>query len=231
MFVHGAVVSRALWAPQLSRLRDRYRCITVDLPGHGVLTDRRFSIEAASEVVHQSIREAADGRAVVVGLSLGGYTAMALAARHPSEVRGLVLAGASLDPTGLARPAFALYGWLLGILPERLARRFVARVLLRRHDHETAARIAEGFQLRRGGAAVRSLGGTSFRGLLRRYGGPVLVINGDLDLAMRLGERRFVRGIPGLTVRRLRGATHVSNVARPDEFSEAVATFERGLPA
>ncbi|HEX5241291.1 MAG TPA: alpha/beta fold hydrolase [Candidatus Limnocylindrales bacterium] len=229
VFVHGAVSSRALWLPQVSRLRDRFRCVLVDLPGHGSLADLPFELDAAVEVVRAAI-DAAGGRALVVGLSLGGYVSMAVAARHPERVRGLAIAGASLDATGPARLGFALYGGLLALLPERLTRRIVARLLLRRRPPEEAARIVAGLEFRHGGAAVRSLGGTSFRRLLLAYGGPILVINGDLDVAMVIGERRFVRGIEGLTRARLRAA-HMSNLARPDEFSAAIAAFEATLPA
>ena len=63
------------------------------------------------------------------------------------------------------------------------------------------------------------------------YGGPVLVINGRLDLVMRLGERRFIEGLPGVTTKVLRRAAHLSNVDRPGEFSAAVRAFVEGLEA
>ena len=229
VFVHGAVASRRLWSPQIARLSDRYRCVTFDLPGHGSLADHAFQLDEAVDRVRSVIDEAAGGRATVVGLSLGGYTAIALAARHPERVRGLVVAGASLDATGISRLGFAAYGWLLSLIPERLARWLLVRVVFRRRDPIEAAGIAEDYQLRRGGAAVRSIIGVPFRRLLAAYGGPILVINGDLDVAMVAGEARFVRGVPGVQRIRLRRATHVSNVDRPDEFAAAIAAFEAGL--
>ncbi|HEX5450854.1 MAG TPA: alpha/beta fold hydrolase [Candidatus Limnocylindrales bacterium] len=231
VFVHGAILSRAMWRPQVERLRDRYRCISVDLPGHGALAGQPFRLDAAVAAVASAIDLDADGHALVVGLSLGGYTAIALAARHPERVRGVVVAGASLEPTGIARLGFAAYGWLLTLAPERLGRWIVARVLLRKSDRADAARIAAGLEIRRGGVAVRSLGGTSFRTLLRRYVGPVLFINGERDVVMRSGERGFVRGVSGVRRLRLRRAGHISNLDRPDDFADAVAAFEATLPA
>jgi pimeloyl-ACP methyl ester carboxylesterase len=230
LFVHGAIVSRGLWVDQVARLRDRYRCITVDLPGHGVLAGEAYSVTRAVEVLRDAIDEAAGGRAVVVGLSLGGYSSMALAGRHPERVRGLVIAGSSFEPAGLARVAFMAYGWFLTLVPERLMRRLLARVFLRAYGPAVAAEMVAGYQLRGGGRAVRTLPRESFRSLLLAYGGPILVINGDLDVVFRFGEAAFVRGIPGLTVKRLRRASHVSNLDQPEAFATAVATFVAGLP-
>ena len=194
-----------------------------------MLAHRPYELDDAVERVRAVIDDAAGGRAIVVGLSLGGYTAIALAARHPERVRGLVIAGSSLDATGIARLGFAAYGWLLSLIPERVARWLLVHVVLRGRDRQQAARIAANYQLRRGGAAVRSIIGTPFRRLLGRYGGPILVINGDRDLAMRFGERRFIAGVPGVRTVRLRRATHVSNIDRPDEFTAALEAFAAEL--
>jgi pimeloyl-ACP methyl ester carboxylesterase len=48
---------------------------------------------------------------------------------------------------------------------------------------------------------------------------------------MRLGERRFIEGLPGVTTKVLRRAAHLSNVDRPGEFSAAVQLFIEGLEA
>ena len=102
VFLHGTRLSRAAWTPQLDGLADEFRVIALDLPGHGSRAGEPFTLEAAAALVAATIRdEAADGRAVVVGLSLGGYVAMALAARDPGCVRGLVLAGATAEPVGV----------------------------------------------------------------------------------------------------------------------------------
>jgi pimeloyl-ACP methyl ester carboxylesterase len=108
VFIHGAMMGRSVWHPQIQALADRYRCITVDQPGHGTLKDSRFTLDVAVENVLRAIDREADGRAVVVGLSLGGYVAMTLAGRHPEKVRGLVIAGSTREPKGVSRLAFLL---------------------------------------------------------------------------------------------------------------------------
>ena len=110
VLVHGTGLSKAAWAPQLAgRLADSYRVIALDLPGHGASARLPFTLDGAATEVGRVIDSTAGGRAVVIGLSLGGYVAMELAASRPEAVRGLVLVGASQEPVGLrAVPYLAL---------------------------------------------------------------------------------------------------------------------------
>ena len=119
VFVHGTRLTRSSWTAQVDALRDAYRVVTMDLPGHGVLADQPFTMSAARAELARVIETAAGGRAIVVGLSLGGYVAMDLAAKRPEAVRGLVLSGATQEPIGLrARPYLAL-AWAIDRLGTR----------------------------------------------------------------------------------------------------------------
>jgi pimeloyl-ACP methyl ester carboxylesterase len=231
VFLHGAILSRAMWAPQVDRLRDRYRCVTVDLPGHGALADRPFDLGEAVAQVSRVIDEAAGGRALVVGLSLGGYTAIAAAAEHPQQARGLVLAGASFDPVGLGALAYLWYGWSLRLLPQALLRAVGVGLFRRAYGRITGEQVARGFDARAGGIAIVRLAGRGFRDRLRAYGGRVLVVNGSRDPWFRLGERHFVERLPAVSVVHLAGASHLANLDRPDEFAALIAGFESTLPA
>jgi pimeloyl-ACP methyl ester carboxylesterase len=223
-------MSRTMWRPQVAALAGRFRCISVDLPGHGMLASVPFDLEGAVETVARAIDAAAAGRAVVVGLSLGGYVAMALAGRHPERVRGLVLAGCTREPTGLGRAAYELYAVALGVLPDAATRRTVDRWFRRRYGRRVTREItAGGYHLQAGGRAVREIAGTAFRARLLAYGGPVLVINGSHDLVFHLGSRRFMAGIPDVSWQILGGASHLSNVDRPEAFSAAIEAFAGGL--
>jgi pimeloyl-ACP methyl ester carboxylesterase len=228
VFLHGAIVGR-IWGPQVRALRDRYRCITVDLPGHGRLAAVPFTFEAAADAVREAIDEAAGGRAIVVGLSLGGYTGMATAARYPDRVRGLVVADASLEPGGVAAIGIALYALLLRWLPATLIRAVNLGLFRRVYGRAVAAELAEGFDPRAGGRGVLALVRERFRDRVRAYGGPVLVLNGDRDVIFVAGERRFVAGLGNVRVERIAGAGHLSNLDRPDAFTAAVTRFAASL--
>jgi pimeloyl-ACP methyl ester carboxylesterase len=229
VFLHGAIVI-SMWQPQVDRLRDRYRCVVVDMPGHGRLAGQPFTIDAAVEVVRAAIDAAAGGRAVVVGLSLGGYVAMALAARHPGRVRGLVVANASLEPRGLGALGILAYGWFLRIMPARLVREVGVGLFRRLYGRRLASELGVGYDSKAGGAAILRLRGERFRERIQAYGGPVLILNGDRDAIFMAGQRRLAGGLPNVTMQRIAGASHLSSVDRPDEFTVAVATFEASLP-
>jgi pimeloyl-ACP methyl ester carboxylesterase len=231
VFVHGAVMTRAQWTLQVDRFaKAGYRSISIDLPGHGALADRAFTLDAATEAIETVIDRVAGGRAILVGLSLGGYVSMAVAARSPQRVRGLVLAGSTREPTGPARFAYWFVGTGLGLAPQSVLRGIMAFVWRRRYGPAVAGAImAKGYFARGGGEAIRVLAAGGFRDRLRSYGGPILVINGNLDLVFRLGERRFLEGVPSVTRRRINWAAHLSNLDRPDDFSNAVEAFVQTL--
>src|SRR6476469_2083810 len=92
-FIHGFPHNRALWAPQISALVDRARCIAPDFRGfgesskHGAFTIGQFADDTA-----MLLRGLCIQRAVVAGLPMGGYLALALWRRHRSLVRALGLA-------------------------------------------------------------------------------------------------------------------------------------------
>ena len=226
VFVHGTWLARSSWSPQLADLADTYRVIALDLPGHGVLADRPFTVRGAADELERVIVEAAGGRAVVVGLSLGGYVAMDLAAREPDRIRGLVLAGATQEPVGLrARPYLAL-AWAV----DRLAGRGLAsldRWLLRTRyaPSISAPIIADGVQPTGGSAALRALVGERFLPRLAAYPGPVLIVNGELDVLFRLGAPAFAAVARDARRVRLRGAGHLVNLDRPAAFDRAIRGF------
>lgn len=232
VFIHGTRLTRVSWSAVVARLSDAHRCVSVDLPGHGALAEMPFSLDAAANVVDAAIDAAGGGPAVLVGLSLGGYVAMATAARAPERIRGLVLAGSSAEPSGPTGLAFRLFAWALVALPERRLDDLNTWVFRHRYPPTIAEPIiAAGYWSRGGAAAVRSLTETRFRDRLRAYGGPTLVINGGLDMVFRLGERSFLRGIPNVSRRLLPLSSHLTPLDRPEAFAAAVRTFVERLPA
>jgi len=231
VFVHGALMGRSVWRPQIDALADRFRCVSVDLPGHGTQRDLPFELDQAAAGVLRAIDVAGGGRAVLVGLSLGGYVAMAVAGRHPEKVRGLVIAGSTREPTGVSRLAFLLYAGALRAVPESIVRTLAFAWFRRRYGTILAAAITAGGHFARGGVrAVQRIAGQRFRDRLVAYGGPILVINGTLDLVFRIGAGRFVAGVPGVTNRVIPRAGHLSNVDRPEVFTGLVEEFIATLP-
>ncbi len=227
VFIHGTRLSRTQWAPQLLRLSDRYRCIAVDLPGHGVLADRPFTVEDAIATVEAAIEaESATGRAVLVGLSLGGYIAIDTAEACPERVAGLVLAGCSAEPVGAMAWPFRMLAGTLERAPRRgldTANRAFFR--LRYGGTVAADVIGGGFWSAGGATALRLVVGRRYLDRLSRLWTPVLIVNGALDPVF--GPRgdywaASARSGHHVVIRR---AMHLSNLDRPAAFAGAVAGF------
>lgn len=204
VFVHGTRTSSAIWERQVRTVRDLgHEAVTVDLPGHGSRAHERFTFRGALQAIDRAVDRCAQPP-VLVGLSLGGYTSLAYAARHPRKVAGLVLSGCSTEirgkPLGFYR--WASLGLAEAVRPGRHTWHVVADML----------------------AAMR---GYSPIGDLRRLARhvhltlPVHLVNGARD-PLRLDERRFLLAHP-------RAQLHVVTRAGHDVNAHAPATFDRLL--
>jgi pimeloyl-ACP methyl ester carboxylesterase len=92
VLVHGAGGSAELWPRQLDALADVARVFAPDLPGHGPLGGRgRPSIATYAEWLDSFIAAVTEERVVLVGHSMGGAVAQALALLRPERLVGLVL--------------------------------------------------------------------------------------------------------------------------------------------
>jgi pimeloyl-ACP methyl ester carboxylesterase len=227
VLVHGTRLTRAQWSVPVRRLSRRYRCVVLDLPGHGTRAREPFTLEAAARCVAEAVEAAVPaGRAVIVGLSLGGYVAIEAAERFPDRVAGLVLAGCSGEPSGSS-------GWPIRALASILERtppailELVNRGFFRLRYRPAIADpiIAAGFWPVGGAQALRSLAGRRYRDRLMRLWTPVLVVNGALDpVFLPRGDdwaascRRGRHAV-------IRRAMHLSPLDQPRAFADLVAAF------
>src|ERR1700733_11823931 len=92
---HGYSATCRMWDGQIAALQDRYRVIVWDMRGHGQSdypSDPTAYSEAATVADMAAILDAAGvPRAVIGGLSLGGYMSLAFHCMHPAMVRALMI--------------------------------------------------------------------------------------------------------------------------------------------
>ena len=96
VFVHGWTCDRSHFAPQAAHFSKRYRCISVDLRGHGESDkpEQAYTITGFADDVAWMCGELGVSSAVFAGHSMGGAIALAVAAAHPELCAALVM----LDP-------------------------------------------------------------------------------------------------------------------------------------
>jgi pimeloyl-ACP methyl ester carboxylesterase len=225
VFIHGTRLTRAQWLPQLRRLSASYRCVAVDLPGHGARAAEPFTIDGAVDAITSAVdAEAASGRALVVGLSLGGYVAIETAEARPDRVLGLVLAGCSAEPIGPSSVPFRLFAALMERVPPRVLRVVNHTFFRTRYRRAISEPIIEGGFWSTGGAqALRSLIGRRYLERLGRLWTPVTIVNGAFDPVFGPGGEPWAATARRGRSVRIAWALHLSNLDRPTTFSRVVA--------
>lgn len=191
VLVHGSRTSATMWRRQLEALgRAGVPAVATDLPGHGSRRGEPFTLDGAVAAVRRDV-DALGGRALVSGLSLGGYVAIEHRARHPEQSVGLVAAACCTVTSSVLRPAWlSLARWIEG-WPDHGARlndTFVRLAL----DAEGAGDLAAGgFALTAMAQVLHELGPTDTLGALAAARSPVWFVNGRYD-HFRTQERAFV---------------------------------------
>jgi pimeloyl-ACP methyl ester carboxylesterase len=97
VFLHGFLFDGRQYETQVASLRDRYRCVTLDFRGQGksAASRRGYQIEQHTADVLAVIRRLDIAPVHLVGLSMGGFVALRIAAREPSLLRSLTLLNTS----------------------------------------------------------------------------------------------------------------------------------------
>ncbi len=100
VLLHGYLESLLVWEDFIPLLYKQMRVVTLDLPGHGISTveGECHSMEFLADVVAEAMTTLGVERFTVVGHSMGGYVALALAERHASRLEGLVLFSSTPNP-------------------------------------------------------------------------------------------------------------------------------------
>ncbi|QKW18466.1 alpha/beta fold hydrolase [Kitasatospora sp. NA04385] len=236
VLVHGIRLSAAMWRPHARRLAPDFRVSTPDLPCHGALADRPFTLDEAVATVRRAVREAygATGRRpLLAGLSLGGYVSLAHAARHPEDVAALLLHGCTARTTGRSGRAYAAAGRLNDRLGPERAARFQSWAMRRMLPPESAeAVLAGGFHLPALTEGVAELRRHDFLALAGRLTTPTLFLNGGSDLPFRADERRFLAAVRAAgTPARLfhTPGGHLLSLTDPDRFAALLRRAHREL--
>jgi pimeloyl-ACP methyl ester carboxylesterase len=100
VFLHGFCESKEIWQDFVTPLAADHRVILIDLPGFGANTapQPEYTMERAAAFVQQTLTELQVDKSLVIGHSMGGYVALALAEKSPRLLAGLALFHSSALP-------------------------------------------------------------------------------------------------------------------------------------
>jgi pimeloyl-ACP methyl ester carboxylesterase len=233
VLVHGVSWTRKMWIPQLEVLSDEFRVIALDLPGHGALREQPFRLKAAVQAVMESHRQQTYGRALIVGLSLGGYVAMACAHDYPQEIAGLLLSGCCIDHRG----AIGILSWLDSSLvtiffSEGRLSQMQAKALRGRFPEALVEpQLKAGFSWKVVPHVYRELASHDFSTMLRSFPGLTLIVNGENDKPNRKREATMLKVAQDGQLQIVKQASHLCNLEQPEAFTHLVRTFAKRLHA
>jgi pimeloyl-ACP methyl ester carboxylesterase len=234
LFLHGFLLDHTLWDDVIAGLDDGVRTLAMDVRGHGMSeTDGPATMADLAADAIGVLDAAGVSRAVLVGHSQGGFTALEAALGWPDRVAGLVLVDTAPGPPGAEAEA-GLHemaevwcsGGPVGPLAQGMADLQVgpgpvATAMVRRWQSRPPA------QWRHQWTTVID-GHPGVRERLGEIGCPASVVWGTLDAGFEAAVDEFSAGLPGFVeVVRIEGAYHAPPYTHPGEVAGAVNRLVR----
>lgn len=240
LLMHGFPLNRTMFDAQVEALSAVARVVTFDVPGLGGSQPSSVSVAGIAELAADVMDELGIKKAVIGGVSMGGYASFAFARRYPERMLGLVLADtrpAADSPEGLeGRKAAAEFvtangvsSWAQQVLPKFVgattmaSRPAVVREVRRMVEAAPAPVVIDLLH------ALATRGNS--QDLLESITVPTLVVTGvedEITPAAEAGE--WSARIVGAQIVEIASAGHLANMERPDAFNFAVASFLATLP-
>lgn len=239
LLLHAFPLHSGMWARQIAALSPRHRVVAPDYRGLGRTppSPGPSTMPVVAGDVRALLARLGVERAVVVGLSMGGYVALELFRQEPGLFRGLALcdtrATADTEEGRANRESFARnalqhgLGWVAEEMIPKLLR-----------ENPGAAEVDEVRDLVDGGtpegvaAAQRGMAARpDSTATLAAIRCPAIVVVGEGDRMIPVADaEKLAAGIAGARLVRIPNAGHLPNIEAPEAFDRALLAFVDGLP-
>ena len=230
ILTHGYSSTSAMWEGQIDALSKHHRLVLWDMRGHGQ-SDYPDDPSAYSEAhtvadIAALLDEVGARRAIVGGLSLGGYMSLAFYRTHPGRVSALLIIdtgpGFKKDD---ARAAWNRRAHDTGDRFEREGLAFLTsasreRSTVSHRDASGLAHAARGMLTQRDARVIESLPDIKV---------PALVVVGADDAPFLAASDYMAAKIPGARKLVIPAAGHAVNIDQPQAFIDAVLPFLDGV--
>jgi pimeloyl-ACP methyl ester carboxylesterase len=222
---HGFGSSSRMWAPNVKALAADRLCVTWDMRGHGSSDSpdeaAAYSAEATVADMLALLDRVGADRAVLGGLSLGGYMSLAFYLQYPERVAALLL----FDTGPGFRNDEARQRWNDRAIAqaERIERDGIAALGTDGPLHDSPAGVAwaaRGMLTQRDETVIESLPAITV---------PTLVLVGSQDTPFLGAANYMATKIPDAKLVVIDGAGHASNADAPDDFNARTSEFLNAL--
>ena len=236
ILLHGLEMDSSLFDHQVEALRDSYRVVTIDAPGHGDSATVPLGIDfwQYAEMVAGVADQLGVGPAVWGGQSMGGFTILRLALAHPERVKGLILIDTqahSEDPDKLAQyEAFLTVSLDQGVsddLVNILMLVFFSQPYAEKPESEVWRKKLLAIDVPGAHAMIRAVfDRDDVHARVGEITIPSVVIHGEEDMAIEIerGEE-LARDLPDATLVRIPNAGHASPWEQPAPVTKAIQDF------
>ncbi len=237
LFIHGFAGTHFMWAGQVPVL-SRYRFITLDARGHGQSdsppTVDKYTADNVVEDFYQLLKHLKVNKAVVGGLSMGGYLSLRFYLRHPEMVSALILMDtgpgyrnaerrAEWNQTCEQRARILETEGIAGFTgrPETADMdAYTPREIMLKHNPVGLAHMLRQVVGQHDPLVIENLANIKV---------PTLVLVGDKDTPYLTATDYMVKTIPGAKKALIPNAGHASNIDNPQAFNKAIEEFMGGL--
>ncbi len=237
VLIHGFPFSHEMWNPQIEVFAKQFRVIAYDLRGHGKsgVGDGQYVLEFFVDDLIGLLDRLKIGKAVLCGLSMGGYIALRAVERNPERVSGLILADtqakADSNEAKLKRAAAVRSVKANGV--NAYADSFVKSVFTpqslgsKSEAVENIRRIIQSnSSLGICGALLALVSRTDTTETLAEINIPTLILVGEHDtLTPPTASQEMHNRIPSSEIHLIPGAAHLSNLENTYEFNKQVLSF------
>jgi len=243
LLIHGFPLNRQMWQPQLRPIAETgFRVLAPDLRGFGEsgAPAAGYSMDLFADDLIALLDASQIERAVVGGMSMGGYILMNLLERYPRRVRAAIFIttkSSAEDEAGrVRRSALAAEAERLGANP--IIKIFAELLFAGDTMHQKPELIAKVTSWMRDTDPKGLAGGLlamrdrkDYTPLLPGFQQPSLVIAGAEDRAASPNALELLTaGLPHCQSRIIARAGHMVNLEQPEEFNSALIQFLKTLP-
>jgi 3-oxoadipate enol-lactonase len=242
IFLHGYPFDKTMWQLQLDFLKSSCRLISCDIRGFGKSTDEKtpLSIDLFTDDLIQFMDKLSIDKAIVCGLSMGGYITLNAMKRFPDRFEALVLCDTQCiaDTKEVKEKRYKIIDEIEVDGAENFNEEFIKSVFHKDSITNKKERVG---QLRRvvfsnskhiitqGLAALAERSETC--STLNEITIPTLILCGREDEVTPLAQSEFMHAaIKGSILHVIGNAGHVSNLEQPDEFNKHLLNFLTALP-
>jgi pimeloyl-ACP methyl ester carboxylesterase len=238
VFSHGLLMDQSMFAPQVAALQDRYRCISWDQRGHGRTASDSlapFTYYDSADDLAALLKHLGIERAVLAGMSQGGYLSLRCSLTHPQIVRALILIDTQAGPEDPAKmPGYQQMTdiWTKQGLLDPIAETIEQIILGQNWAGYTAWK--DKWRKWKPVNLLQCFRTLSERddlsGKIGQIQVPALVVHGDLDMAITLDRgKALADGLPNARLAVIKGGGHAANLTHPDQVNPHIEKFLASL--